>query len=578
MSTIPASQIVSVLPSVLGAGGSALDLNGLVLTESTQPPIGSVLSFPTALAVASYFGASSKEATIASRYFAGFAGATATPGAILFAQYPGSAVAAYLRSASVASLSLSQLQALSGSLTVVFDGYSRTGAAINLAAASSFSSAASLIQTGLNGALSTLATFVGSIAGSTMTVTGTTSGGPIAAGQTVAQGTVVAASTIVVSQLSGTTGGTGTYQVSGSQTTASGTLMTQPTPVSVLYDSVSGGLVITSGLTGTLSTSAYATGSLSASLSLTQVSGAVLSQGAAAATPTPFMNSIVNQNQNWALFMTAFNPDSAVGTNTNKLLFAAWTSAQSDRYAYVPWDTDPTPMLSTSAPSSLGAQIVAAAYAGIFPVWEAVNSYLAAFVLGIAASIDFSAPNGRTDFDFRSQAGIVPGVTDSTTAANLEANGYNFYGAYATANQGFEFLTPGSVSGPFQWMDSFVNQVWLNAQFQLALMELITTIGSIPYNQAGYTTIENALATPIQAGLAFGAFRAGVALSSSQILEVNSAAGANVAPTLQQQGWYLQVLDPGPTVRAARGSPIVNFWYTDGQDVQRISMASIAVQ
>ena len=57
MGTIPASELVNVSPSVQGAGGSAVDVIGLVLTTSTRPPIGSVLSFPSAAAVARLFRA-----------------------------------------------------------------------------------------------------------------------------------------------------------------------------------------------------------------------------------------------------------------------------------------------------------------------------------------------------------------------------------------------------------------------------------------------------------------------------------------------------------------------------------------
>ena len=35
MATIPASQIVKVLPGVLAAGGNGLDLNGLMLTDGS---------------------------------------------------------------------------------------------------------------------------------------------------------------------------------------------------------------------------------------------------------------------------------------------------------------------------------------------------------------------------------------------------------------------------------------------------------------------------------------------------------------------------------------------------------------
>ena len=38
------------------------------------------------------------------------------------------------------------------------------------------------------------------------------------------------------------------------------------------------------------------------------------------------------------------------------------------------------------------------------------------------------------------------------------------------------------------------------------------------------------------------------------------------------------MLDPGATVRAERGTPTCNFYYTDGGSIQRIVMTSTAIQ
>lgn len=146
--TIPASDIVQVLPSVLSAGGNALALNGLVLTQDHSLPIGSVKTFTSASSVSDWFGPSSSEYAWAAKYFQGRDNATAYPGAMLFAQYPEVAVAAWLRSASLASMTLAQLQALSGVLTLTVDGTPFTSATINLSAATSFANAATIIQAG----------------------------------------------------------------------------------------------------------------------------------------------------------------------------------------------------------------------------------------------------------------------------------------------------------------------------------------------------------------------------------------------------------------------------------------------
>ena len=81
--SIPASYFVSIVPGVIIAGGSALDLNGLMLTSGTRTPIGSVLSFASSAAVATYYGASSTEAQAAAIYFLGFDNSNVKPGALL---------------------------------------------------------------------------------------------------------------------------------------------------------------------------------------------------------------------------------------------------------------------------------------------------------------------------------------------------------------------------------------------------------------------------------------------------------------------------------------------------------------
>ena len=583
MSSIPANQLVNVNPSVVAAGGGALDLITLVLTKNTRVPIGAVPSFSSAAAVGAFFGLSSSEYSVAGVYFQGFDNSTKKPGALLFTQYPASAVAAYLQGGNISALTLAALQALSGTLTIVFDGYTRVASSINLSGATSFSSAASLIQTGLNSALPQEGSFTGVISGTTLTVSALT--GTLGAGQTVT-GTGVTAATVILSQLTGSVGGTGTYLVNQSQTALSAPMLATATPVAVTYDSVSGAFIITSGATGAASTAAFATGSLSASLLLTSATGAVLSQGAAAATPAAFMTSVANLTTNWATFMTAFNPDSAPGVNTNKLAFALWTSQQNNRYAYIAWDTDAAPTVTLPATGSLGYALQQANYSGTIPVWEPSDTNLAAFVGGAIASIDFSQTNGRTTLAGKGQTGFLPTVSDATTADNLAGNpqsssfgnGYNFYGVYGAANQTFQEFQRGTISGPFQWIDSYVNQIWLNAQFQLAALLFMQQSKSVPYNPAGYAALEGMLATPIQAGLNFGAYSAGVTLSGAQIAEVNAAAGLKIDTILQTRGWFLQVSDPGPQARSNRQTPIINFWYVDSGSVQSITMASIAVQ
>lgn len=490
--TIPASDIVVVNPGVVGSGGNPLALNGVILSTNTLLPTAAVRSFASPDAVKAFFGAASAEYAIAQVYFLGFDNSTIKPGTLYFSPYVNTARAAWLQSGNLSAMSLTDLQALSGVLTVTINGVAKTSSSINLATATSFSDAASMIDAGFT------------------------------AGD-----------------------------------------------VAVTWNPVNSTFLFTSPTTGDASTMSVATGTLSAGLMLTSATGAILSQGADADTPATAMDAVKAATQNWVDFMTMWEP-----VIEDKEAFAVWTNAQNQRFMYVCWDTDAQAIVNGST-TCFGAIAKSLQYDGVVPVYN--TKELAAFMLGTVASIDFSRLNGRITSAFKSQSGFVPTVTDQQIAANLLENGYSFYGAYATANDQFNFLYNGQMSGKWSWVDTFVDQVYLNAQFQLALLSLLTTVKSIPYNESGYSLIRAAMIDPISQALNFGSIRTGITMSAQQKAVVNQAAGMDVSTIIEQQGYFLQILDPGAQVRGNRGTPVINFWYTDGGAVQKITVASIDI-
>jgi hypothetical protein len=556
-----------------------------------------------------------------------------------------------------AALTLAQLQALNGSLNIVMDGYAHAIASISLSSANSFSAAAAAIQAAFTDPTEASftaaigATFTATQAGTNMTTTAVT--GLISIGDTVT-GTGVAANTTIISQTSGTTGGAGvyvtslsgtasgaacvgsstvlnvtvesvvslavgqtvvgagvtgaptitaqltgpaggvgTYRLSGAQQQVASEAMTAiATAPLVTFDSQSGAFIITSGITGAASTSAFATGTLAASLLLTSATGAFLSQGAAAATPASVMNAVVGITTNWATYTTTVDPDGGVG-NVLKQAFAAWKNTFPNRYMYVPGDTDVLARSNPPQAETLGQVLAGNGDSGTFLISELTDLNQAAFVMGIAASINFNQSNGRTDFAFRSQAGLVSDVVSGQTAINIggnpqvlgdRGNGYNYYGAIGSGNANFIWLQRGIITGSFNWADSYVNQIWLNSNLQLALLNLMNNSLSIPFNTVGAALIEAALASPIQAGLNFNAFAPGT-ISPAQIAAVNSQAGANagnpslnITDTLQAQGYYLQVLQQATNIRLNRGPWAITFFYLDRGSAQSISLSSVAIQ
>lgn len=488
--SIPIDYVVKVNPSVLAAAGAAIDLNGLLLTKHTAIPINTITPFASADDVAKFFGSNSTEAQAAKRYFAGYLGATKRPGILNIGQYNAESVPAYTRGGSISDITLDQIKAVTGTLSVTIDGVAKTAASINLSTATSFADAAAKIATTLSAL--------------------------------------------------------------------------------VTYDAQREAFVIKSGVSGAASTIGYVTGTAADGLMLSQAKGAVLSQGAAASTPVAYMDYLVtNITQNWAMFTTAWEPDTA-----NKVAFSTWANSRAPRYVYVGWDTD---VLATQSgeTTSWGYTIKYNKHEGSIPVYGQLDH--AMLVLAWASSLDFDRLNGRATLAFKRQGGLTPYVTNQTDGTTLEAKGYNFYGSYATAKETFNFMYSGAISGSWRWADSYTNQIWMSANMQLAMVRLLLDVGSIPYNDDGYTLVEASLLDPIEKAVNFGGIRKGVALSNSQKEQIRFALGYDASPTILAKGWVLQIAPATADIRADRRSPSMTLYYTDGGSIQRLTLASIQV-
>lgn len=569
--SIPIDFVASVTPAVVSAGGDGVDVVGLLLTTNTTVPVGSVESFATPDAVADYFGSGSPEYAFAVKYFAGYDSSPQKPAVLRMAQFPLAGVPPYLQGGALAT-ALSALTALAaGTIKLTVNGSLVTSGSVNLSTATSYSDVAARVQTALNYAD---ASFTGSITGNVLTVSAIASGA-LAVGQPLSDllGNTPAGATIV-SQLTGTAGGVGTYQLSvsagapvASQAWTSGKLL-------VTYSSQLDAFTITLGTPGTTDTITVAQdGTIATALKLTAATGAEVSAGSAAAVPATFMEALSAANSDWVSFTTLWEP-----TTTLKQQFAAWTTGKNSRYAYVLWSTE-SQDIDANANTGTFYALSQAQADGTYYTYAPVNGALkAAFIMGAAASIDFNVTAGRRNFAYLTQAGLEPDVSDLTVASVLRTKGINFYARLSGTKTSFNRELPGAVLGKFLWMDSYVNQVWLNDALKTALFGLLANSPNIPYTTSGYGQINEALSAPIEAALTFGAIQAGVTLSESQASQVNTRAGVRVSDTLERVGWALVIQPASPAVRAARTSPPILFFYTDGGSVQSLNLTSTEVQ
>lgn len=489
--SIPASQIVSINPAVLSSGGSPLSMNAVFLSKNTNLITGEAKEFVTANSVGEYFGLTSPEYEAAVVYFSGFDNSTIKPGSVYFCAYNEAEEAAFLLGASVKALSLESLKSVSGTLTVNVDGVAKTVSDLSLSEVTSFSDAASKIESALSG-------------------------------------------------------------------------------IKIVFDSQLQAFRIESKTAGAGSSIAHATGTTADALGLSKKAGATISKGSPADTPVNVMQSVIKSTLNWATFTTVFEP-----TLEDKLAFAKWSNGQNNRYLYVGWGFE-AEATQTGNTTCFGAQLKESAYDGACAVYGGLDK--AAFICGAIASIDFTERQGRITLKFKGQSGLKADVIDETIANNLEKNGYNYYGAWATANDRFLFLSPGQLSGKWKWIDAYINQIRINSQLQLALITLLTSAKSIPYNTLGIALQRAACTDPINEALNFGSIQIGVKLSEQQAAIVRKDTGYDARDLIESQGYCLRIAQATAQTRGNRQSMPMKLWYTDGGSVHNINLASINIQ
>jgi hypothetical protein len=194
-------------------------LDRLFLAQSQAQPTGIILSFNSVTSVENYYGVGSESAKLAAEFFKGYTGSSAC---MLFTRLPVLSARAHLYGGNVGSLTLAQLKAISGTLSVTSQGYPYS-AQINLSHAKSFKDAAKILQAQLNHTLPTAGvttgssiapasvSFTGSVNNLLLNVTSVASGN-IQVGSIIS-GAGIPANAQITSQVNGTPGGVGTYSL-----------------------------------------------------------------------------------------------------------------------------------------------------------------------------------------------------------------------------------------------------------------------------------------------------------------------------------------------------------------------------
>lgn len=336
----------------------------------------------------------------------------------------------------------------------------------------------------------------------------------------------------------------------------------------VVYDSTFNAFKITGATIGNTASIGYAKdGELALLLGLCASNGAVISNGAEVTTLTAELDDVTSKNQKFVPFMTVFQE-----TEEQGLELASWCNSKGTRFIYMYNEVSDAPTIMPDA--ECFAKKVKDSY-GVACQYDDKN--ISAFLGGVIASIDWSRYEGRKNPAFKTQGGLKVTAQEKAVAENLIANGYNFFGLYGNASNELSLFYAGKISGNAKWIDTYCGQIYIADRLQNAWVSLFTNTNSVPYNNQGYTMLKASAQDVIQNAINNGVIRQGVSLSAEQASIVMAEAGLDISEELETAGYYLQVLDPSAQVRAERGTPIINLWYTDGGSVQKINATSTTI-
>mgnify|MGYP000130250121 FL=1 len=355
------------------------------------------------------------------------------------------------------------------------------------------------------------------------------------------------------------------------------TIATALTGCTGSYDSTTNTFTLTSSTDGASSTVSYAsTGDdgtdLSAMLCMTQAEGAVLSQGVDAMTESATLDAIRAVTANWAQFTTLWE----VTEQDEAEAYAAWADIDDD-YVYVFWSSDRN-MESTLTQDSTIAKALQDKYNCVFMIYS-LDFSTAAFALAYPATIKWDATQGMKVIFGKSASGLSPMVTDEQVATALDDLGVSYVGQFATRNDEFIIANRGELTGSmYGFYDTLIGSIWLRSKLQTSIMNGFATVNRAPYNNVGYTMLKSWCQDPITQAKNAGVIDEGLSLSESQKSQILQETGDSEAVgELQSKGYFLQILDPGASVRAQRGSPVAALYYAYGGSIQKVELPVTAV-
>ena len=338
----------------------------------------------------------------------------------------------------------------------------------------------------------------------------------------------------------------------------------------VSFSSQFNAFTVTSATTGALSSVGVPTGSAASVLGF-NAETAVISDGQDANTVTQSMENLTDKFTNFVTFTTLDEP-----TDEEALELAQWATTNYTAgvlYLYVCWDTSKANFDSNN--TEVISEQLQTENIGATCVCFGVT--MAAFVMGVTASIAWDQANSTITYAFKHLSGFGADINSTKEANALDKHKVLYMGNFATRNDNFILSYNGAMLGEWDWLDAYINAVWLCNALQVQLMAMIEAANRIPYNENGYAKIRSNCKDIIERAINNGVIDLGVNISNAQKAELTTLLGADYSDEIRNNGYFLQIVDATAAIRQARNTPSINLVYTYAGAVHKLIVPATAV-
>lgn len=339
-----------------------------------------------------------------------------------------------------------------------------------------------------------------------------------------------------------------------------------------VYSTLTNGFIIQGAVASASQTITFATGDMASVLGLSETAGGYVTQGSNSTSITDLMTEIGLDNGDYYSISVTNNVDIP---ESDYEAIGAWVSASNGRYCIVGYSNDKR---LTSTDNLVYENLFG--YDGFIIVYG--DYLMAAFVQAAIASVDFSVPNGMTNFNFiECLEFLEQAIGTSAELDGINANRVNCCYVMGGYGQSQPLFGEGKIFGTnFNNIANYIGNSWIKAKMEIAGANLMINQSFIALRGgSGKSMILASMQEVINLAKTSGII---VTVGTDSLLAdekskiVSATGNANAVNLIESNGYYINVL-PLTADDIAKEQMRIQFIYTKNVPTNRLVIQTFVI-